>query len=508
MFTITSLAFYAFIIAALLLYYLLPKCCQWAVLLLCSIAFVLFSSGIAAFIFLGVDIAAVYLGTVLTAKTENAKKRNVFTAVSIVIVVLVLCALKYWNNVSEWAGGLLTAIGLPVWQCAWIAPVGISYFSLSAIGYMLDVNWKACTVERNPLKLALLIIWFPALICGPVTRYSDLRESVFAAHRFDYDKFKFGAYRMLYGLFKKLVISNRIAIFTTAVFNSQFNEYRGVFFPVAAVLYAFQIYSDFSGCMDIMLGVSEMFQITMPENFQRPFFSQSLSEFWRRWHITLGQWAKDYVMYPLLKSRALIALGDKCKKLFGKKQGKKVPTYVGMLILWLVIGFWHGGTLKHLFACGILLWFFIVGGQLCQPLFDKLGSLLHVDKSRFSYKLFASLRTLFLMCVTWTFFNAESVSQGFWRLKNTLLEGNWYALFDRSMYQLGLTLDDFVVVLISFIIVLVISVMQEKGIKIRETFEKQGLVFRWLVLLGGIFAIIIFGVYGPGYNAVDFIYRG
>lgn len=508
MFTITSLAFYIFTAAALLLYYLLPKRCQWAVLLLCSIAFVFFGSGIAAFIFLGIDIAAVYLGAVLTDRAESAKKRNAFTAVSIIIVALVLCALKYWNNVAEWSGGLLTPLGLPVWRCDWVAPVGISYFSLSAIGYLLDVNWKVCTAERNPLKLALLIIWFPALICGPVTRYSDLRESMFAPHGFDYDKFKSGAYRTLYGLFKKLVIANRLAIFTSAVFNAQFHEYRGVFFPVAVVLYAFQIYSDFSGCMDMMLGVSEMFQIAMPENFQRPFFSQSMSDFWRRWHMTLGQWAKDYIMYPLLKSKAFIALGDTSKKIFGKKRGKKVPTYVGMLILWLVLGFWHGGTIRHLFCCGILLWLFLVSGQICQPLFDKLGSLLHVDKSHFSYKLFASLRTLLLMCITWTFFNSESLALGFWRLKNSLIEGNWYALFDRSMYALGLTQDDFVIVLISFIIVLAISVMQEKGIKVRETFEKQGLVFKWAILLGGIFAIIIFGVYGPGYNAVDFIYRG
>lgn len=508
MFTITSFSFFTFTAAALLLYYLLPKRCQWAVLLACSLAFVFFSSGLAAFVFIGADIAAVYLGTIFEDRTENAGRRNFFTASAVIVIVFVLFMLKYWNNVASWSAGLLTGLGLPVWQCSWIAPIGISYFSLSAIGYVLDVNWGVCKAERNPFRLALMIIWFPALVCGPVTRYADLRESIFAVHTFDYDKLKFGAYRMLYGLFKKLVIANRLAIFTGTVFSPVFNEYKGVFIPIAALMYAFQIYADFSGCMDITLGVSEMFQVTMPENFQRPFFSQSLSEFWRRWHITLGQWAKDYVMYPLLKSRAFISLGDRCRKLFGKKQGKKIPTYLGMLILWLVIGFWHGGTLKHIFACGVLLWFFIVGGQLCQPLFDKLGQLLHVDRSRFSYRLFASLRTLFLMCVTWVFFNAQSVSSGVWMLKNTIVEGNWWALFDRTIYQLGLVQDDFVIILISFVIVLVISIMQEKGIKVREAFEKQGVVFKWIVLLGAIFGVLVLGVYGPGYNAMDFIYKG
>ena len=508
MFTITSCAFFVFVAAALALYYIFPRRGQWIVLFAFSLAFVFFSSGPAAFIYVAADVAAVYFGTVLTARTDDPRRRTLFTALSIIVVVIVLFLLRYSVNVLEYFGGMPGTAAIPAALRSLTAPIGISYFSLSAIGYILDVNWRTCRVERNPLRLALLILWFPALVCGPVTRYGDLSETLFATHRFDYEKFKSGAYRMLYGLFKKLVIANRLAIFTGTVFSPVFNEYKGLFIPTATLLYAFQIYADFSGCMDIMLGVSEMLQVGMPENFRQPFFSQSLSEFWRRWHITLGQWAKDYVMYPLLKSRAFVALGDRGKKLLGKKAGKRLPTYLGMLVLWLVIGLWHGGTPKHIFACGIQLWFFIVGGQICQPLFDKLSMLLRVDKGLFGYKLFASLRTLFLMCATWIFFNAQSVAHGIWMLKNSISVHNWWIFFDGSLYEFGMTQKDFTVAFISFIIVLCVSIAQEKGIDVRKAFEKQQLVFKWIVLLGGIIAIMVFGIYGPGYNAADFIYRG
>lgn len=508
MFTITSFAFFVFVAAALALYYIFPRRGQWIVLFAFSLAFVFFSSGPAAFIYVAADVAAVYFGTVLTARTYDPRRRTLFTTLSIIVVVIVLFLLRYSANMLEYFVGMPDTAAIPAALHSLTAPIGISYFSLSAIGYILDVNWRTCRVERNPLRLALLILWFPALVCGPVTRYGDLSETLLATHRFDYDKFKSGSYRMLYGLFKKLVIANRLAIFTGTVFSPVFNEYKGLFIPTAALLYAFQIYADFSGCMDIMLGVSEMLQVGIPENFRQPFFSQSLSEFWRRWHITLGQWAKDYVMYPLLKSRAFVALGDRGKKLLGKKAGKRLPTYLGMLVLWLVIGLWHGGTPKHIFACGILLWFFIVGGQICQPLFDKLSTLLRVDKRLFGYKLFASLRTLFLMCVTWIFFNAQSVAHGVWMLKNSISVHNWWIFFDGSLYEFGMTQKDFTVAFISFIIVLCVSIAQEKNIDVRKAFEKQQLVFKWIVLLGGIIAIMVFGIYGPGYNAADFIYRG
>lgn len=509
MLSITSFTFLAALLPALLLYYLIPKKPQWITLLLFSITFIFLYSGLSAFVFLAIDIAAVYIGTALLKKADNERRRKWITALSVAVVAGMLFMLKYLNNVAVWSDEVLATVGLrlPQWRCPWLAPVGISYFSLSAIGYILDVSWGSVPAERNPARLALLVMWFPALICGPITRYSELSESIFAYHTFDYTKVKFGAERTLYGLFKKLVISNRLSVITGIVFSDVY-QFSGVYIVVAVILFALQIYADFSGCMDICLGVSEMFQVNLPENFQRPFFSQSLSEFWRRWHISLGQWAKDCVMYPLLKSNAFTKLGAFCKKKLGKKRGKAVPTYIGMLVLWLIIGIWHGGTIKHIFTCGILLWFFIVGGKILQPFFDALSAWLKIKKESFGFRLFCSLRTLALMCITWIFFNTPSLSDGFWGLKNILINRNVWVLFDGSISVLGTSPEDLQIVFFAFLVILAVSILQERGVKIRESIEKQDLIFQWLIWLILLFAILIYGVYGPGYNPPDFIYRG
>lgn len=500
MFTLTSLYFLLFVAAALFLYYIAPKHFQYYVLIAASSVFIALYSSPAVFVFLAADITVIYFGGILQDRLEEGRLRNLAAAVSVILITALLFLLKYYNNVAEWFPGLNAV----AWRCDWPVPIGISYFTLSAVGYLLDINWQVRKAERNPLKLVLLVIYFPALVCGPIVRYSELEKSLFAPHSFDYTKVKFGAERVLYGLFKKLVAANRAALLTGTVFSAP-RSYSGLVFPFTVLIYALQIYCDFSGCMDIILGVSEMFQVELPENFRQPFFSQDLSEFWRRWHITLGQWAKDYVMYPLLKSSAFVSLADKCKKRWGKKRGKAVPTYLAMLALWLVIGLWHGGTVTHIFACGILLWIFIVGGMLLQPFFDRLSKFFRVDKARFRYKLFCSLRTLMLMCIMWLFFNL-GIKDGWWAIKNTLLCFNIKTLFDNSPFELMMW-QHYIILAVSLVILLVIGVMQEQGIRIRQALEKQSTAFQWGVLLPGILFVVVYGIYGPGYNPADFIYR-
>ncbi|MCE5187793.1 MAG: hypothetical protein LLF75_01205 [Eubacteriales bacterium] len=312
---------------------------------------------------------------------------------------------------------------------------------------------------------------------------------------------------MIWGLFKKMVVADRLAIITSAIFVDT-TSYPGFYVIVGVLLYAFQIYCDFSGCMDIVIGASEMFQVVLPENFQRPFFSGNLSAFWRRWHISLGLWAKEYIMYPLLKSEAFQAIGKQSRKLLGKKVGKNIPTYVGMLILWIVIGIWHGGSAKLIFAAGILPWIFIVGGQFMQPFFDSIVRVLRINKDCFSYRLFSSLRTISLMCLIWLFAMAGGGEfGGFLRLKQ-MMDLNPWILFDGSLYGFGLDINDFVIIAISFFAILIVSYFQEKGYQIRQTIERQNIVFQWILLLSGIFTVLMFGVYGPGYNPADFIYAG
>ena len=509
-FSITSLWFFVFLAAALLLYYLLPGKLQWGWLLVASFGFIFLSVGLSPFLFLAVDILAVYGGTLLIEKTENPVARRWELFAVLLIVIGQLFMLKYYDGIAPWLSAAIARVfgfSAFTWRSTFLAPIGISYFSLSAIGYILDVYWGTCRAQRNPFKLSLWISWFPALVSGPIVRYAEQSVQLFTEHRFCYRSVKFGFERILWGLFLKMVIADRLSIFTTAILGAD-GVYTGFYMVVALLLFAFQLYADFSGCMDIVLGVSEMFQIGLPENFQRPFFARNLSEFWRRWHITLGEWSKDYLLYPILKSAPFINLGSVCRRRFGKKKGKNVPTYIGLFILWLMIGIWHGGTAKYIFAAGILPWILLVGGQLLQPVFTAMTRWLKVNTACLSYRIFSSLRTLFLMCVIWLFASSASLLQGFKTLTGLFPPFNVWVLFNDSLFTFGLDIKDFVIVFIGLTGLFAVSLLQEQGKHIRAALDRQNLVFQWLILLGGIMAVILLGIYGPGYNPANFIYGG
>ncbi len=509
-FSITSFWFFAFLALALLVYYLLPGKMQWEWLLVASIGFLYLSVGLAPFVFLAVDILAVYWGTLLIERTKTPSARRWELWLVLLIIVGQLFMLKYYNGMSSLANKIASRMFgiVPItWQPTFLAPIGISYFSLSAIGYVLDVYWGTYHAQRNPFKLSLLVAWFPAMVSGPIVRYAEQSVQLFAEHRFCAQKVKFGFERIIWGLLKKMVIADRLAIFTSAILGSS-TVHTGFYIVVALLLFAFQLYADFSGCMDIVLGVSEMFQIALPENFQRPFFSRNLSEFWRRWHITLGEWSKDYILYPLLKSAPFVSLGGRCRRLFGKKIGKSIPTYLGLMVLWLAIGIWHGGTAKYIFAAGILPWFFLVGGQLLQPVFSSLTRWLKINTECMSYRFFSSIRTLCLMCVIWLFATSESFVYVMKNLPVMFGTLKPWVLFDDSLFSFGLDYKDFFVILIGFLVILAVSLLQENGKAVRVMLDRQNIIFRWILLLGGIMAVIIFGIYGPGYNPADFIYGG
>ncbi len=510
-FGITSFLFFVFLAVSLLVYYVLPIRFQWIWLLISSFVFIYLAAGPLTLPLLIIDITVIWGGSRLIDKSESDTVKKWVLRITLILIVSQLVVFKYYNNMTVWINhglALFLSIQLPTWQNTWLAPVGVSYFSLSAIGYLLDVYWKTTTAEKNPLKVALLVAWFPALISGPIVKYRDQYDRLFSPHSASYRDLKFGFERILWGLFKKMVVADRIAIMTSVIF-ADTASYPGLYIVIAVVLFAFQIYCDFSGCMDIVIGVSEMFQVTLPENFNRPFFSSNLSEFWRRWHISLGTWAKEYIMYPLLKSEVFQSIGKHSKRLFGKKFGKNIPTYIGMLILWVVIGIWHGGSAKFILAAGIVPWFLLVGGQLLQPLFDAIVRVLQIKKDCFSYRLFSAIRTLCLMCFVWLIAMAGTGAYGGITAIGRIISGfDPSILFNGSINGFGLGSIDFKIIAVSFLAILCISGFQEKGYRIREALEKQNIAFQWIILLTGLFFILIFGIYGPEYNPADFIYAG
>lgn len=500
---ITTLKFFVFLVASVIVYYLFPKKHRWLVLLAASLIFFMSAGSWQMLIYLAFGIIATYVGTRLIGenlKTEKSKKIALF--ITLLCIIGQLVALKYINIIPTTINGIANIFNIDLHFASFnlLAPLGISYYALSLIGYTLDVYRGTSKPQKNILKHALFTCYYPVMISGPIIRYEHMKKELFESRKYCFNNVLYGAERIIYGLLKKMVIADQLGIVVNAIF-SQYNVYSGIYLIIGVIFYAIQIYTDFSGCMDIVIGASKMYGVVLPENFQSPFFSRNLSEFWRRWHITLGTWAKDYIMYPLLISKPFQNLADKCKKKFGKKIGKKIPTIIAIFILWLIIGIWHGASYKYIFAAGILPWIYLTISELCEPLFKKLTDILHINTEKFSYRLFESLRTIALMCLIWLFVLAPTFISGFDLISN---------IFNMSNLDLRLALPSipYNIIFIAGLIVLAVDYLQYKDKDVLGLFNKQGIIFRYIVIFFMLYLILTYGVYGPGYNPADFIYGG
>ncbi len=503
--SITSFGFLLMICAGGALYYILPKSWQWMELLVLSLIFYCLSAVPYTFVYILISTAAAYVCTSYAdskrAETGRGKKIAVGLGVGAVLI-----------NAGLWFVLKGTGLWMPFFPKITVMPLfaalGMGYYTLQMIGYILDCYWKSIQPQKNPLKLLLFACFFPQMITGPISRYSQL-EALYEKHSFSYENITFGAQRILWGFFKKLVLAERVGIIVDAVWDLQTQE--PVFLWTAFLLYPVQMYSDFSGCMDIVAGTAEVFGIKLPENFNNPFFSRTIQEFWQRWHITLGTWAKDYVLYPLLKSKGMLRLGNLTKKKMGKRYGKFVSTALGMFVLWMVMGIWHGGV-KHIVGVSLWYWALLMLGQLCAPGLKKITRLLRVNENSFSWHLVQSVRTYLIYAVGIVFFRAESVGEGMSFLKNIIVmtfNGNLHLenLFNKSLLQMGLNLSDWIIILISLLLLITVAVLRERNGYARLWMAQQILPFRWLVWLGVLLAVVICGKYGDAYNSVHFIYQ-
>ena len=415
---ITSVLFFAFVAVCLLIYWNLPGKYQWILLLISSLVFYCVSAKIYTIIYLCFSVVSVYLATKYFDKVNNSDD-NENNHKKLVLVLVVICniailvLLKYTNL------GINTfnyIFGTKILNVNWLAPLAISFYTLQIVSYLLDNYWGVAKTEKNILKLFLFTSYFPQMVSGPISRYSQIGEQLVSEHRFDYDRVTNGIKRIALGLIKKMAISNRLAIVVDEMYAST-ELHSGVYGIVAAVLFVLELYTDFSGCMDIVLGVSECFGISLPENFRAPFFSKTVQEFWRRWHITLGQWLRDYIMNPILKSKSMISLGRVTKKRLGKKQGKKIPVYISMLVLWLVMGLWHGSSWKYIIGEGLWFWAVIVLGHILESPFNSIKKCLRIKENNIVWKSFQVVRTVIIFAIGNIFFHAVSLSESITRVR-------------------------------------------------------------------------------------------
>ena len=529
---LNSLTFLIFLAVVVLIYYIVPKKIQWVVLLVASYGFYL-SSGLDHVIYIIATTLFTYgagrlmqsfrdkqkkeiaaMGEITKEKKRElkkvvAKKVRVVQVITVLVNLGVLAYVKYLNFFID---GLNDIFSLFAWDASVpminvIVPLGLSYYTFNTIGYIVDVGRGKHPAEKHIGKYALFVSFFPSIVQGPLFRYGDVGMQLQQTHKFDYNNVKYGAQLIMWGFFKKLVIADRLAPITQTVFSPGFTDYNGsqIFFGVLA--YSFQIYGDFSGGTDITRGAAQMMGIELPVNFERPFFATSMADFWHRWHASLGAWMREFVFFPVMLCKPVTALSKKFRKAFGSHAGKIVPSVAAPFVVFFLIGIWHGLSWQYI-TNGLYNAILISSSVALAPVYDKLGKALRINTEAATWKLFQMLRTFTLLCISRVIVKAPSIGDAFKMIKAmfTSFDPDFLFGFDGEIYTYGVDEKSLWVVFFAIMILLVIGVLQERGMKIRETISKQNFIFRWAVFLGLLAIILVFGAYGPSYDSSAFIY--
>ncbi len=395
---ITSFNFFLFVAGLLIVYFfVVPKKFQWLVLLFASYAFYAFA-GIKLFVYLLFTTSTVFWSALLLDKLgDTPKKRKLYGKRIIIIAAVcnfgVLAFFKWYNAFAGIGNRIIDALTdstMRIPSYSLLLPLGISFYTFQAVGYLIDVYRGQVKPERNFFKFSLFVSFFPQLIMGPISRHSELAEQLYASRKFDYVEFRRGFQLMIWGLFLKLVIADRLVLASNAIFGNP-EKYNGLFVMIGLVIYAIRIYTDFSGGVNIARGVAQMLGINMPQNFQRPFFAESLSDYWRRWHMTLNAWWRDYVFYPLVLSKPL-TISKFTRKHISPKFGKVIGVYICIMLVRVINAMWHG-TESFYIASGFYHGTLITLGLICEPLLIKLVGVLRIKTDCFSWKLFRIIRT-------------------------------------------------------------------------------------------------------------------
>jgi D-alanyl-lipoteichoic acid acyltransferase DltB (MBOAT superfamily) len=509
-------------------YFIVPLNFRWCILLIGSavfyciagvkyIPFIAVTSLVSFFVALYIAKQHETLDEKLLEADNNAKKqikeksrRKCRRAVIIALVVPlgILSYTKFTNMVIDSINGIINkfgGFGEGLNSVSVIVPLGISYYTFSTIGYVLDVYWNRYEAETSFFRYLLYVLYFPHILQGPIARYNRLAPQLFEGHRFEYKRFCYGLQLMVWGFFKKLVIADRLAIFVNNVYGN-WQDNKGFVVLVATFFYAFQFYTDFSGCVDIAKGVSEIFGISLDDNFLRPYFSQSVAEYWRRWHITLGTWFKDYLYMPVSRSRIVKHLSKSAKQKWGNQAGKNVTMILSLAIVWLATGLWHGTGWTYI-VWGIWHGGIIITSTLLDGKFTELKNKLKINQNSIGWRNFRIFRTFLLTAIIPRIITrAGTIPAAIGMFKNIFAEFNIWVFFDQSLYTYGLDRPNFWMALLSITILFVVDLAKEKGLKIRDRISSVNIVCRWVIYYVAIFSIIIFGIYGEGYDASSFIY--
>ncbi len=536
----TSYEFIGFVILLVALYYVMPKKGKWPLLLLGSYVFYYFAGWKFLFYILAVTVityvagllisknktqsdraiadmkAAEKAGEVLNGqagkearkryKEAQKKRRRRIMAIGITLALLILAVVKYTNFTIYNINGVLRAFHAPkrINFLTIALPMGISFYTFQAVGYVIDVYRDRHEAQKNFFKYALFVSFFPQLVQGPISRYGDLSKELFTPHSFSGRVVERGFQRVLWGYFKKLVIADRILPAVNTMIDTPEN-YKGMFVFLVMMFYALELYADFTGGIDITIGIAEMLGIPVKENFERPFFSKNIAEYWRRWHITMGTWFTDYIFYPISVCGPMLRLGKWCRKHLPEKMGKRVPVYLASFVVWFTTGIWHGASWNFI-VWGLGNFVVIMISQELEPLYAKFHKKVNTDGSTV-YKSFQIGRTILLMSALRLFDCYRDVPLTFKMFGTMFTTWNWNQLFGEALLQLGISRADYIILILGTVLMFTVSMIARSG-SVRDKLRKKlPMPARWVLFTVLLLVIVVFGAYGLGYDASQFIYN-
>lgn len=490
-----SISFLLFFPFVTLLYFLIPHRVRYIWLLIASYYFYMAWNPVYALLMLTSTFITYLSGLLIDRENklekENIKRKKLWVALSLILNLSILFFFKYFYFAVDNINVILSAIHVELIQPKFdiILPVGISFYTFQALSYTIDIYRKEVYAERNFLKYALFVSFFPQLVAGPIERSKNLLVQISEKHSFNYERMRDGLLLMLFGFFLKMVVADRAAILVNFVFDN-YEAYAGIEIFIAAVAFAIQIYGDFAGYSAIAIGAAQVMGFRLMENFKRPYFANSISDFWNRWHISLSSWLRDYVFMPLA---------------YKNGQTSTLRMHMSTMVTFFISGLWHGAAWTYV-IWGTLHGLYIVIGKTVKPYRKKIEKKLKVNTKCFSYNLLNIIITFVIVVLTEMIFRAPDMYTVVEMYKQMFSVWNPWIFFDDSLYDMGLDRKDFWMLCFSIMILWVISYMQERRIKIRQELAKQNIWFRWLIYIVAVVFIIVFGIYGEGYDPVQFIY--
>lgn len=519
--SITTFTFFLFACAVLVVYFLVPKRYQWVVLLTAScifylsygaqyILYVLFTSAsihVAARVMQKIaDGQKTFLkgaGKTLSKEEKSAyKNKNKLIKKTVMLCtllanLLILCVFKYAHFILEQINSVISLLGSIGIQDTLhlIAPLGISFYTFQMIGYLLDVYWGNVEAEQNYFKTLLFCSFFPQMTQGPISEFGSLGEQLFGEHEFSYKNYSWGMQRMCWGFFKKMVVADAFAPLVADVFTN-YAQYTGITTLIGAFMYSVQIYADFSGYMDIMCGLCEVMGIRLTENFNRPYFSKSVAEYWRRWHMSLGTWFKRFIYYPIGISKWSRSLGKKSREKLGRKFGDMLPASIALVVVWLATGLWHGASWAYI-TWGLVNGLFIILNLWLDPFYAACRKKLHINESAWLWRAFQVARTFILITFIKVLPEVGTLRQGL---------GLWAQIFTNhqiphSIRQLLPFVDwtstyllvHFVMAIVGTAFMFLVSLLQRRQ-PVRAYTQEWPMVLRVAMLCVIFFFIITFGI--------------